>query len=134
MFNTVFLSTFQGPPLSSEERLRIQQRNDELSNKRASRLAQAREEERILALKAENPAGMMTKQGSKDSASSGNSSYSHVSSRLHDQTEAQIQRLKALAGEVTEEGRGVVPGSFAGQVGVQRRVGSTPAWRQKLCG
>jgi len=118
------LVSFPASVVTTEERTRIQLRNDDLCDKRSKILAHCREQERTT----EMPNGPKV----------GDDKYGHVSSRLFDQTEAQIQRLRALDSDEADIDSktkyGAVAGNFADQIGIQRRAVLIPVWRQKLCG
>ncbi|CAD7927547.1 unnamed protein product [Amoebophrya sp. A120] len=117
--------------LTREQREHLRERSLAYERKRAQLLEECREKERQLSKGEEAPP-----------PSKSGSTYTHISSRLHDQTEAQIQKLKAREKDLKEasvagsEGQkyGVVPGNFAGQIGVQSRVQGVPQWRQKIYG
>lgn len=117
----------QGPVVGQEERDRIRERNMELERKKTEMMEEARERDRELRLKGDEVVVPLNAN-----------LYDHVPSRLNDQTESYIQRLKAVQESRGQgdggEKYGVVPGNFADQVGLQQRYIKNPEWRQKLYG
>eukprot|EP00392_Amoebophrya_sp_AT5.2_P017130 g17451.t1 len=120
--------------ITREQKEQLRERSLAFEKKRVKLLEECREKERQLS------------KGSDEMPARPKSApfsfYQHVGSRLHDQTEAQIQKLKARERELKaaaakgDEGQkyGVVAGNFADQIGVQARVTSVPQWRQKIYG
>ncbi|CAD7946612.1 unnamed protein product [Amoebophrya sp. A25] len=123
--------------LTAEQRQQLQERSLAYEKKRVRLLEEARAKERQLS-KGTDP-------DEKPKQAPGNFLYyGHVQSRLHDQTEAQIQKLKARERDTKEadarsgkEGAKYgqqIAGNFANQVGIQATVRNVPQWRQNLYG
>ena len=140
--------------MTPEERARIHERNMELERKRSTTLAAVRQRDSALWGEGSDPTADGTPGDSLGESNPFKANYAHVNSRLLDQTEAYIQKIKARRDEAAareaaaaagSSGSGkkplvegghnaVVPGNFAGQIGVQKRVAAPAQWRAKLYG